>query len=46
MLVVDEERVRGEVQYGAVDEMEDVGEREEGEWEVDCCWMDWMAVYC
>lgn len=44
VVVAGEEGVAGQVEDAAVDEVEDVGQREEGEGEVDGGWVDGMAV--
>jgi hypothetical protein len=44
VVVAGEEGVAGQVEDAAVDEVEDVGQREEGEREVDCGGVDGMAV--
>jgi hypothetical protein len=44
VVVAGEEGAAGQVEDAAVDEVEDVGQREEGEGEVDCGWVDGMAV--
>ena len=44
VVVAGEEGVAGQVEDAAVDEVEDVGQREEGEGEVDGGWVDGMAL--
>jgi hypothetical protein len=43
VVVAGEEGVAGQVEDAAVDEVEDIGQCEEGEGEVDCGWVDGMA---
>jgi len=45
VVVAGEEGVAGQVEDAAVDEVEDVGQREEGEGEVDGGWVNGMAVW-
>ncbi len=39
-----EDWVVREVDHAAIEQTEDVGEREEGKWEVRCGWVDGVAV--
>lgn len=43
-MVAGEEWIAGEVEHDAIQKVETVGEREEGEWEVHCGRMDRVAV--